>query len=109
MPRKPRAWVLLSPETIPERWRGRATTVSLVPLLPREAQQLLREGRVMPEVPEQEEAVARLAARGLKASSIARMLGVSPRTVHRRIARLRERLGIGSSTELAAELARRGF
>ena len=104
-----RGWVILPDEAVPARWRGRAIAMSLVPLLPEEARQVLAGGQTIPSVSEKEEAVARLAARGLTVDAIARQLDVSVRTVNRRLAKLRQLLGVSSTAQLAAELARRGF
>ena len=46
-------------------------------------------------------------ARGLPAPSIARMTGVSIRTVHRRLARLRDQLEVETTAQLAAERLKR--
>jgi DNA-binding CsgD family transcriptional regulator len=56
-----------------------------------------------------DENLARLTARGLTVSAMAGRLNLSARSVNRRLARLRERLGVASTAELAVELARRGF
>ena len=93
---------------VPERWRGRARQISFIPLLPDEADSVLT-GREGEAVNEDDEALLKLAARGLSAPAIARASGLSIRTVHRRLARLREQLQVESSAELAAELSRRGF
>ena len=102
-------WVLLPEHAVPEHWRGRAIPMYLVPLLPEEARQVLGSRPAEPAMTPQEEAVACLVARGLTVDAIARQLGISPRSVNRRLARLRERMGVPSTVELGSALARRGF
>ncbi|MEA2446724.1 MAG: Bacterial regulatory protein luxR family [Actinomycetota bacterium] len=105
----PEGWLFLRPNAVPERWRARAIPMAFIPLLPEEAAALTEGGTAAP--PEQSggEEFLKLVARGLSARIIARQLGISPRSVHRRTARLRDRLEVGSTAELAAELSRRGF
>lgn len=79
-----------------------------VPLLPTEADQILEEKSAEPDATDDPEFL-RLVARGDAAGVIARRLSISTRSVHRRLARLRDSLGVASSAELAAELSRRGF
>lgn len=57
--------------------------------------------------PLEEELVA-FVAEGLSTKAIASHLGLTPRTVERRLARLRDRLGLSSTAELTALLARMG-
>lgn len=104
-----RVWVLLSEEDVPARWQGRAVPLALIPLLPEEADGILRSGWTEALATPEDEAVARLAARGASANDIARQLHMTPRSVYRRLARLRERLGAGSSAELVARLTEHGF
>lgn len=100
-------WLFVLGE-VPERWRDRARPASLIPLLPEEAETVMATGASEPADAE-EAALLRLAARGLPAPSIARMTGVSIRTVHRRLARLRDQLEVETTAQLAAELSKRGF
>lgn len=102
-------WLILLPEQVPPRWKARARAVALIPLLPEEADGVLTEGRTDPVLDEEDEQILRLAATGLSVSRIAHELGVTPRTVSRRLARLRERFRIRSNAELAVLLAKRGF
>lgn len=107
---EPAAWLFLSPDAVPERWRDRTRPAVYVPLLPDEARQLLSaEAPVTPSLSPRDERVARLAAAGRTSASIARELGVSRRTVDRRLAVLRDRLGVTSSVELAVRLSARGL
>jgi DNA-binding NarL/FixJ family response regulator len=106
-PKPGQVWLFVLGE-VPERWRDRARYASFIPLLPDEAASVLAAGAGSPVDPE-EDALLRLAARGLPAPAIARVSGVSIRTVHRRLARLREQLEVDTTSELAAELSRMGF
>ncbi len=104
-----RGWVFLEPEAVPERWRSRAVEVLLVPLLPEEMDDILAQGRAVPELDPKDERLAELVASGASLPSIADELGLAPRTVERRVARLRTRFGVGSTAELAALFSARGF
>ena len=103
------AWLFVRPDAVPAQWRDRAVSMSLVPLLPSEASALLQGRAIAPDVDPVVEAVAGLVARGLTVRAIARQLDISSRSVDRYLARLRERFDVGSTAELTAELARRGF
>lgn len=107
-PRRP-AWVLVPSDVVPPRWSVRSISVSLVPLLPDEARQVLREGGARPELDPGDEALATLIAGGRSVSSAARSLGISLRTGQRRLARLRGVFGVETTHELALVLARLGF
>ena len=102
-------WLILDPDNVPEAWRDRARSMALVPLLPEEASQILEEGSTEPAVAAHDPEFLRLIARGESAGVIARRLALSTRSVHRRLARLRDSLSVASTAELAAELSRRGF
>lgn len=104
-----RGWVLLPMESVPPQWRQRATLLALVPLLPEEAKSVLQEGSAVPRLDAEEERLVRLVASGMNAESIAGELGVTSRSVSRRLARLRQRFGVDENSGLAAFLARRGF
>lgn len=87
----------------------RAMRLSLVRLLPEEAEQLLERGMTSPAMSAEEEGLARLVAAGMGAPDIAQSLHMTPRSVYRRLARMRKRFGARNSTELAAILAKQGF
>jgi DNA-binding CsgD family transcriptional regulator len=99
----------MDPESIPERWSDRAVPLVMVPLTPDESSQLFGEGPIESDELGPDADLMRLVARGLSAEVIATRLGLAPRSVYRRLARLREVFGIASTAELATELALRGF
>lgn len=105
------AWIFFrgSVTEIPERWRERAVPLWLLPLSPDESDALLEESRVTLTLPPPDAQIARLLAEGLAVDAIAKRLELSPRTVHRRLAALREQFGTASTVELALLLAKRGF
>lgn len=103
------AWVLLSPAAVPERWRGRGRHVVLVPLLAQEAAAVLAGEPAAPALDERDERLAGMVLTGASISEMARAVGLSRRGVGHRLARLRERFGVATTTELVAELARLGF
>lgn len=102
-------FVLMPPDQVPERWSSRARSLSLVPLDPQEAAQVLSRGSANPVMSPEEESVAKLVARGHSARSIAEALHMTERSVYRRLARLRKRAGVKTTSELAARLAHQGF
>jgi DNA-binding CsgD family transcriptional regulator len=105
----PAGWLFLSPEALPDVWRSRAQPAVFVPLMPAEARQLLAGEAAEPTLSARDEKVARLAARGRTADAIARELGISRRTVDRRLALLREQFGVSSSVELGVCLSALGL
>ena len=102
-------WLFLHPSAVPDEWSDRIRPVVLVPLDENELVSLLRSGSVEKTHTAQDEELLHLIARGLSVRAISRRLGQSERTVHRRLARLRDRYGVASTPELVAELSRRGF
>ena len=107
-PRVP-GWILVAPSALPERWRDRATPMFLVPLLPDEARDVLAGEPAGSELHGEDLALAKLVARGVPVDDVARQLHLTSRTVYRRLARLRRMVGVSTTGELVAELARRGF
>jgi DNA-binding CsgD family transcriptional regulator len=84
--------------------------MALVPLLPEEADELLATGQVSDPVGDEFGAeFLRLVGAGASQADIAKHLGMSSRTVERKFALLRERVGVGTRAALVAELARRGW
>jgi DNA-binding CsgD family transcriptional regulator len=81
----------------------------LVPLLPGEANDVLSGEPAGSELHGEDLELARLVARGIPVDDCARRLHLTSRTVYRRLARLRRLLDVTTTSELVAELARRGF
>lgn len=104
-----RAWLLMPPAAVPERWRDRVVNVSLIGLLPEETAQILAGDRAEPALEGRDVELARLLVQGLTIEAIARAMGMSVRGVQRRLTRLRERIGVESTGELRGLLARWGF
>ena len=102
-------WLFLRPGPLPRRWRERAIQVTLVPLGPEEASELMEGSRSPMELDPMDEDLAHLTAQGLTVTAMANRMSLSARSVNRRLARLRQQFGVGSTAELAVELARRGF
>ncbi|WP_427919478.1 response regulator transcription factor [Streptomyces sp. cg40] len=61
------------------------------------------------ELSEEEQALTRLLAAGLKDEAVARHLGISLRTLRRRVSDLQERLGAASRFQLGMRAAQRGW
>lgn len=61
------------------------------------------------ELTEGERALTRLLAAGMKDEAVARHLGVSLRTLRRRVSDLQERLGAASRFQLGVRAAQRGW
>ena len=102
-------FLFLDPDSLPEQWSDRAIPIVMVPLTAEESAQVLSDEPVKPDTVAMDTDLMRLVARGLSAEVIARRLGLAPRSVYRRLARLRDTFGAGTTAELATELARRGF
>lgn len=103
-------WLFIRGDAVPEKWRDRAISVSLVPLMPGELDDLAPPNGSNGFAPDPGDVeLYMLIARGLPAPEIARELGIATRSVHRRLARLRERLDVQTTAQLAAAFARRGF
>ena len=103
------SFLFMDPESIPSRWAERAVPVVMIPLTSDESAQLLSDEPIQSDELGQDADLVRLVARGLSAEVIANRLGLAPRSVYRRLARLRDAFGAGSTAELATELAARGF
>ena len=106
---QPAAWVFLDQSRVPERWKSRARLFAGIPLLPEEAGRLLEQGSTSALLTQTDEPFVQLVASGMAPDAIAKETGLSLRTVHRRLAALRDDLGVRSTPELVAHLARRGF
>jgi len=103
------SYLFLDPDSVPEQWADRVIPMVMVPLTAAESAQVLSNEPVKPDTVTRDADLMRLIAQGLSAEVIARRLGLAPRSVYRRLARLREAFGVASTAELATELAGRGF
>ena len=105
------AWIFIreSDSEIPDEWSDRGMQVRLLPLTPDETRTLFQEKTLASQLSPGDVEIASLLAIGLSAAAIATRTGKSLRTVHRRLAALRELLQTTSTAELAVLLARRGF
>jgi DNA-binding NarL/FixJ family response regulator len=101
-------WILIHPESVPERWQDRIVETALVPLTPVETKELLEE-RLTPSLDPGDEVLLRLVARGMPVSEVARRLGRPLRNVQRRVAHFRDLFGVSTTGALIAELAASGF
>lgn len=102
-------WVLIDRDAVPAELDDRVTSLALLSLLPQEVERLLECTVLSVEFSDEERALARALIIGSPLPVVARELGISPRSVHRRIARLRERMGAPSTESLVATLVRMGF
>jgi two-component system invasion response regulator UvrY len=102
-------FVFMPPDAVPQGWAERAVTLSLIPLTPEEAQDLMKPQPLFPLLDRSELELLRLVAAGRYVEEIADALSMAPRTVFRRLAQLRRRFGVSSTAELALVLARAGF
>jgi DNA-binding NarL/FixJ family response regulator len=103
------SYLFLDPDSVPEQWADRVIPMVMVPLTDAESAQVLSDEPVKPDTVTRDADLMRLIAQGLSAEVIARRLGLAPRSVYRRLARLRDAFGVASTAELATELAGRGF
>lgn len=101
-------WLILT-GPVPKRWRGRAVPLHMVPLLPSETERIVAGATALPGVTVEDEPLLRVVAKGKKTSAMARELGLPQRTIERRLERLRRLLGVPSTADLVALLARLGF
>ena len=102
-------WLLLPLSLVPALWRERAAAVAIVPLLPEEAVRLLEEGSTPASLGPEDQALLGLVGEGRRPSEIAKDLGLSVRAIQHRLARLRRRFKVDSTSELALVAARAGF
>lgn len=107
-PQEAAGWLVLT-GGVPERWRERAVSLHLIPLLPRETDRIVEGTTALPGVTLDDEPLLRVVAKGRKTSAMARELGMPQRTVERRLERLRRLLDVPSTADLVVLLARLGF
>lgn len=107
-PQEAAGWLVLTGR-VPERWRERAVSLHLIPLLPEETTRIVAGSTALPGVTLEDEPLLRVVAKGRKTAAMARELGMPQRTVERRLERLRRQLDVPSTADLVALLARLGF
>ena len=100
-------FLFLDPSQVPEEWQGRATLTACIRLLPDEVAAIAGRANGI-QGPDDAEFLS-LVASGLSAEAIARRVHSAPRSVYRRLARLRGHFGVETTAELVAELSRRGY
>lgn len=99
-PESTAAWVIVDRDAVPMLWADRAQDVALIPLLPEESTDLLN-GNPVSKMGRMDEQLLRLIGEGLSSRAMATKLRISERTVDRRVARLKDRLGVSSRIDLA--------
>jgi CRP-like cAMP-binding protein len=108
-PRAARLLVLVTPDQVPAAWAERAVPLMLLPLLPEEARRFLGGETVDPIGDRWDLALIRQVAARTSIEDIAKDLCVAPRTVYRRLARLRRKYGVSTTEELRTIFAATGF
>lgn len=101
-------WLVLT-GPVPERWRERAVSLHLIPLLPVESNRIVAGAVALPGITVEDEPLLRTIARGSKTAAMAKELGIPKRTLERKLERLRRQLKVTSTADLIALLARLGF
>ena len=102
-------WLLVDDEDLPPSWIHRSMQVTVVRLSSDEAKRLLSGEHARPTVAPEDEELARLVARGLGVSEIAKQLHLTTRSIYRRLARMRVAFGVATVGELATTLSRLGY
>lgn len=106
------AWIVVPGTTIAEQWRHRAHPAFLIRLPASELGRVLGVSGVSgiePPLSRDEESVAGLLANDVSQAEIAAELGMSLRTVQRRVGQLRRRLGAPSTRDLCKRLRTMGY
>jgi DNA-binding CsgD family transcriptional regulator len=104
-----RVWLVVEGDEVPDEWRARSRSVTVIPLLPGESRNLLESGSTAPALEPFDEELLLLLGEGLGTRRIADRLGRPERSVQRRLARLRRDLGAETNTDLALMAARLGL
>lgn len=102
-------WLLVDPEAVPPTLQSVAVPMAMVPLLSTQARRLLEHEQGWRSLEAEDRSLAAALTAGRPLTAIAREMGVTTRTVERRLADLRDRFNAGSTAELIAELSRLGF
>lgn len=102
-------WILVDPSDVPEDWRGRGTPLVMLPLLQDEADSILAGRPATPAVDDEELRLLQMVARAPTIRQIAKEMGLGERATQKRLAALRRQFGVGSTSELSALLASKGY
>jgi DNA-binding CsgD family transcriptional regulator len=102
-------WLLIESDDVPEQWSRRSMRITVIRLAPDEARRVLSNDHAAPLVGPEHEELANLVAAGLSVSEMSRQLHLTPRSIYRRLARLRSLFGVATLNELAAKLSRLGY
>ena len=97
------AWLLLPQSEAPEQWRERAVLAVLIPLTQEELQAVTGPRAAVAPASD-DDALVRLLISGATHTEMAAELGVSVRTVQRRIARLRRKMNARTTRQLQRQL-----
>ena len=102
-------WLLIESDDVPEQWSRRSMRITVIRLAPDEARRVLSNDHAAPLVGPDHEELAHLVASGLSVSEMSRQLHLTPRSIYRRLARLRAVFGVATLNELATKLSRLGY
>jgi DNA-binding NarL/FixJ family response regulator len=102
-------WLLVESDEVPEPWNRRSMRITVIRLAPDEAKRVLSNDHASPLIGPDLEELAHLVASGLSVSEMSQQLHLTPRSVYRRLARLRSLFGVSTLSELAAKLSRLGY
>ena len=102
-------WLLIESDDVPEQWSRRSMRITVIRLAPDEAKRVLSNDHAGPMIGPDHEELAHLVASGLSVSEMSQQLHLTPRSVYRRLARLRSVFGVATLNELATKLSRLGY
>jgi DNA-binding NarL/FixJ family response regulator len=102
-------WLLIESDDVPEQWSRRSMRITVIRLAPDEARRVLSNDHATPLIGPDHEQLAHLVASGLSVSQMSQQLHLTPRSVYRRLARLRALFGVATLSELATKLSRLGY
>jgi len=102
-------WLLIESDEVPEQWSRRSMRITVIRLAPDEARRVLSNDHAAPLIGPDYEELAHLVAGGLSVSEMSAQLHLTPRSVYRRLARLRALFGVATLSELATKLSRLGY
>jgi DNA-binding NarL/FixJ family response regulator len=102
-------WLLIESDDVPEQWSRRSMRITVIRLAPDEAKRVLSNDHAGPMIGPDHEELAHLVASGLSVSEMSQQLHLTPRSIYRRLARLRSVFGVATLNELATKLSRLGY